>query len=162
MAAYRRVDDLHLRADCLYTGISSGPNARYRVWESLYLFQKRTFTDKWHRFLLQAGCPLCRPTNSVKALQETKALTQTRWSHPLALFFIIYIARILKQVVPLPSHWLSDACILILTHDKTDKTPVSRPLFQDKLGKPASPLNFLQAIYSSWCPTNSVKALKAQ
>jgi len=28
----------HLRADCLYTGISSGPNARYRVWESLYLF----------------------------------------------------------------------------------------------------------------------------
>ena len=27
----------HLRADCLYTGISSGPNARSRVWESLYL-----------------------------------------------------------------------------------------------------------------------------
>jgi len=26
MAAYRRVDDL--QADCLYTGISSGPNAR--------------------------------------------------------------------------------------------------------------------------------------
>jgi len=28
----------HLQADCLYTGISSGPNARYRVWENLYLF----------------------------------------------------------------------------------------------------------------------------
>jgi len=26
----------HLQADCLYTGISSGPNARCRVWESLY------------------------------------------------------------------------------------------------------------------------------
>ena len=24
----------HLRADCLYTGISSGPSARYRVWEA--------------------------------------------------------------------------------------------------------------------------------
>jgi len=24
----------HLQAECLYTGISSGPNARYRVWEA--------------------------------------------------------------------------------------------------------------------------------
>jgi len=28
----------HLQADCLYTGISSGPNARYRVRESLLPF----------------------------------------------------------------------------------------------------------------------------
>jgi len=39
MAAYRRVVICgHLRADCLYTGIISRPNAQYRVWESLYLF----------------------------------------------------------------------------------------------------------------------------
>jgi len=25
-----------LQADCLYTGISSGPNDRYRVWEAFY------------------------------------------------------------------------------------------------------------------------------
>ena len=31
MAAYHRVDD------CLYTGISSGPNARQRVWEAFTL-----------------------------------------------------------------------------------------------------------------------------
>ena len=38
MAAYRRVNDLgHLQADCLYTGISSGPNARCRVWEAFTL-----------------------------------------------------------------------------------------------------------------------------
>jgi len=24
----------HLQADCMYTGMSSGPNARYRVWEA--------------------------------------------------------------------------------------------------------------------------------
>jgi len=29
---------VHLRADCLYTGISSGPNAEYWVWESLYRY----------------------------------------------------------------------------------------------------------------------------
>jgi len=35
MAAYRRVYDLsHLRADCLHTGISYGPDARKRVWEA--------------------------------------------------------------------------------------------------------------------------------
>jgi len=41
MAAYRRVDDLtvtYLQADCLYTGISSGPNARYRVWEAFTFY----------------------------------------------------------------------------------------------------------------------------
>jgi len=32
MAAYRRVDNLsHLRSDCLYTGISSGPNAQLNI-----------------------------------------------------------------------------------------------------------------------------------
>jgi len=28
----------HLQADCLYTGISSGPNARHRVWEAFTFF----------------------------------------------------------------------------------------------------------------------------
>jgi len=28
----------HLRTDCLYTGISSGPNARYQVWEAFTFF----------------------------------------------------------------------------------------------------------------------------
>jgi len=32
----------HLQADCLYTGISSRPNVRYRVWEAftflMYIF----------------------------------------------------------------------------------------------------------------------------
>ena len=40
MAAYRRVDDLTVT--CLYTGISSGPNARYRVWEAFTFFLPET------------------------------------------------------------------------------------------------------------------------
>ena len=34
----------HLQADCLYTGISSGPNTRQRVWEVF------TFTLTWRRY----------------------------------------------------------------------------------------------------------------
>jgi len=37
----------------------------------LHLFQKKTSGDKWHSFL-QARCPSCHPTNSVKALEETQ------------------------------------------------------------------------------------------
>jgi len=38
----------HLQADCLYSGISSGPNARHRVWEAFTF----TFIDSpdWHHF----------------------------------------------------------------------------------------------------------------
>jgi len=37
----------HLQADCLYTGISSGPNARYRVWEAFtfYLLPERKLVN---------------------------------------------------------------------------------------------------------------------
>jgi len=49
MAAFRRVDMTygHLRADCLYTGISSGSSARYRVWEAFTFtfFGVRNFDD---------------------------------------------------------------------------------------------------------------------
>jgi len=34
----------HLQADCLYTGISSGPNARYRVWEAFTFYPTYLFT----------------------------------------------------------------------------------------------------------------------
>jgi len=46
----------HLQADCLYTGISSGLNARYRVWESLY-----TFTFYVHKVLARVR-QLCGQT----------------------------------------------------------------------------------------------------
>jgi len=36
----------HLQADCLYTRINSGPNARYRVWETF------TFTFNMHKQLM--------------------------------------------------------------------------------------------------------------
>jgi len=43
-----------MQADCLYTGISSGPNARYRVWD--------VFT------FLKYGCVALGSVGTVKAL----------------------------------------------------------------------------------------------
>ena len=40
----------HLQADCLYTGISSGPTARYRVWEAFTFYHQfigRTFVKRF-------------------------------------------------------------------------------------------------------------------
>jgi len=34
----------HLQADYLYTGISSGPNARYRVWEAFTFYTVNMFS----------------------------------------------------------------------------------------------------------------------
>jgi len=40
----------HLQADCLYTGISSGPNARCRVWEA-FTFTFFTFTTCYNFYV---------------------------------------------------------------------------------------------------------------
>ena len=47
MAAYCRQDDLksHLRTDCLYTRISSGPTAQQRVWESFTFTLRNLLTS---------------------------------------------------------------------------------------------------------------------
>ena len=36
----------HLQADCLYTGISYGPNARYRVWKAFTFYLYASFYDQ--------------------------------------------------------------------------------------------------------------------
>jgi len=42
----------HLQADCLYTGISSGPNARYRVWEAFtFTFTLWMHVMRWHKLI---------------------------------------------------------------------------------------------------------------
>ena len=51
MAAYRRMDDLrygHLQADCLYTGISSGPNAWCLVWEAFTFYLCLCYVNPFH------------------------------------------------------------------------------------------------------------------
>jgi len=53
----------HLQADCLYTGISCGPNARCRVWEA-FTFFKHIIGHIGDGFYGSND-----PTNSVKALK---------------------------------------------------------------------------------------------
>jgi len=84
----------HLWADCLYTGISSGPNARYRVWEAftftfftraliIAVYQLNLGWPVPHGFFFHLFCKrifgmvcfygldILRVTQLVKALAET-------------------------------------------------------------------------------------------
>jgi len=64
----------HLWTDCLYTGISSGPNARYRLWE--------TFTFTWlHTVLLVRFC-------SAMPLQYSSTWRRLWCRHPAAATLI--------------------------------------------------------------------------
>ena len=55
----------HMRADCLYTGISSGPNAGYRVWEAFTF----AFTDDLY---VSDAVTQLRVYSSPDKLQTTK------------------------------------------------------------------------------------------
>ena len=64
----------HLRADCLYTGISSGPNTRYRVWEAFTFLP----ADKWVRFLWDILPATLRARNT----------NSKHWLHPSFVFML--------------------------------------------------------------------------
>jgi len=50
---------------------------------------------------LQAGCPSCRPTNSVKALKAKKTLIQTTENHPM-VFVHHYCSLYAGYPMPVP------------------------------------------------------------
>ena len=53
----------------------------------LYSFQKRSFGNKLHKFVLRAEYPSCYPTSSVKALKGAQSTDPNQWPG-LILFFI--------------------------------------------------------------------------
>jgi len=65
----------HLPADCLYTRISSGPNAGYRVWDSLYLYLQITTRE---RAIMRAGRDRPSPAVDIGLFKATQ-LRQHRY-----------------------------------------------------------------------------------
>jgi len=59
----------HLQADCLYTGISSGPNAQCRVWEAF------TFTFLYPRTVA------CLSTNRAGRIEELRCCDRRRYHY---------------------------------------------------------------------------------
>ena len=71
----------HLQADCLYTGISSGPNARYRVWEAFTFYLTVAHTLQGHF------------AESVKCDSLTFCDVSTLLPLPFVLIYTVYILR---------------------------------------------------------------------
>jgi len=71
----------HLQADCLYTGISSGPNARYRVWEAFTFYLTVAHTLQGHF------------AESVKSDSLTFCDDGALLPLPFVLIYTVYILR---------------------------------------------------------------------
>jgi len=75
----------HLQADCLYTGISSGPNARCRVWEAF------TFTFN----AVFSGEPVEQMPNRHTTAPHVLVLAKKYPMMPLLLIVMIVIMRMM-------------------------------------------------------------------
>ena len=78
----------HLRADCLYTGISSGPNARYRVWESLYLFTARRYASAVLGVVILSVCPSVRLSHACFVTNPKEPTGDIFVPHERAIFLV--------------------------------------------------------------------------
>jgi len=107
---------------------------------------------------LQAGCPSCRPNNSVKALKATQQHTQQPFKKPFNGLFsrTTWVSQYQKGKTDLDFtgaresewQWHQLGHMQVCTSLQTDNHA-------------STPLSFLQAGCPSCRPTNSVKALKA-
>jgi len=126
MAAYRRVDDLRSPAgDCLYTGISSGPNARCRVWEAFTFTLLLVRISALYRcgLLLQTeqrAVSVCRSIGwsvlverclwSADACQSIAVLWDWCWLPRLSVASVhVTESHVDTEALPHPSGWLTSA-----------------------------------------------------
>ena len=122
-------------------------------------FQTDNHTSTSPLSFLQAECPSCRPTNSVKALKAHKCLIIYTHTHPFNGPFsrTTLVGQYQKGKTNLDFteardsewQWHQLGHMQVYTSFQTDNHTST------------SPLSFLQAECPSCRPTNSVKALKA-
>ena len=137
----------------------SGSGISWAICKSAHRSRQITTPAPHHSDFLQAECPSCRPTNSVKALKAHKCLIIYTHTHPFNGPFsrTTLVGRYQKGKTNLDFteardsewQWHQLGHMQVYTSFQTDNHTST------------SPLSFLQAECPSCRPTNSVKALKA-
>ena len=90
----------HLQADCLYTGISSGPNARCRVWEAFtftFLQVQPAIEGVQALALWLVALLSCRYFRTVSYNSNASSSVTLHPSYPLAAISQTVHSSLLKQ-----------------------------------------------------------------
>jgi len=166
---------MHLQADCLCTGISSGPNARYRVWEAFTrtgpplreVATTSCFNRQHGRFVRvrgQAARPRCWDTNFDavgRSLKKPPEVATPSERHFESLLQVLVLTPVLGTTLRSVHHMAETGMNLISHMSGTCWTIVAHRLGQPVGWVGFSRVKIFSRLVGLWVSVGRLQKIKA-